>query len=91
MELLARAIIAAPSEAKLKEFAGKAPDRWAQSVTQLAKLSGFSEKIEVVKDIHHWIHNASDADLMKKNIELERQLLELKGEAIEVVKEDDDK
>ena len=36
-----------PTSKAIQAFANKAPDRYWQSVTQAAKLAGFSEKLEV--------------------------------------------
>ena len=37
----------APSVADIHRFAKKAPDRWAQMVTMMAKLSGFRDQVDV--------------------------------------------
>jgi hypothetical protein len=37
----------APDPESILAFANKAPDRWAQAVTMLAKLYGFTEKLDI--------------------------------------------
>lgn len=45
-EVLALCIGATPTQKRLIEFADEYPDRWAAMMGQLAKLAGYSEKIE---------------------------------------------
>lgn len=47
MEMLAEALHEKPTPSAIKAFADKQPDRFAQYVTQIAKLSGFNDKLEV--------------------------------------------
>jgi len=49
---LVKVLTASPNKKAIKEFASKYPDRWAQTVAILARLSGFNEQIEVLKDVH---------------------------------------
>jgi hypothetical protein len=65
-----------PSLDDIKSFAKKYPDRHAQSVAIFARLSGYHEKVQVDIDnnIHVWIKNASDSELLAKVAELESQL-----------------
>jgi hypothetical protein len=63
-----------PDLESLKEFANKAPDRWAQSVAIMAKNSGYSEKHTVEHNHTLLIAQLSDADLFARLRELEGQL-----------------
>lgn len=47
IEILAAGLLNSPSNKAVKKLADKSPDRYAQYITQMAKLSGYSEKIEV--------------------------------------------
>ena len=64
---LSRFLLAKPTMPKIRTFAGRYPDRWAQGVMILAKLSGFSEKIDlaVTGSIAH-VHLLSDVELEKR-------------------------
>jgi len=61
---LARFLCASPDAKHLKEWAEKYPDKWANAVAALAKLAGYSEKIEIDRtgSIHH-LESLSDAHL----------------------------
>ena len=65
-----------PSLDDIKAFAKKYPDRHAQSVAIFARLSGYSEKIQVDVDnnFNVWIKNVSDSELRAKIAELRLQL-----------------
>ena len=69
---LARFLLASPSIPKIRQFAGQYPDRWAQGVMILAKLSGFTEKIDVgvTGSIAH-VHLLSDVALEKMIVDLQ--------------------
>lgn len=55
-----------PSNAALRAFARKSPDRWAQGVAIFARLSGYTEK----KQVHHTgllaIAHMSDAEIERE-------------------------
>jgi len=53
-----------PTPDSIKKFADKSPDRWAQAIAIMARLTGFSEKIEVSQTITHVIAEKSDSDLL---------------------------
>ncbi len=64
-ELLEVFLKAAPTSKEVAEVARRAPDRFVQAVTMLAKLSGFHEKMRV--DHTHIVMELtqlSDAELM---------------------------
>lgn len=64
-----------PTPEKIKRFADKWPDRWGQLVAIFARLSGFSEKTEVVNvNVLTVIKNASDSELLEKISELETRI-----------------
>lgn len=66
-----------PSDAALRNFARKSPDRWAQAVAIFARLTGYTEK----KQVHHTgllaIAHMSDA-------EIERELMAIEAEPLKV-------
>lgn len=64
-EELSKALSAGPTEASIKKFANKHPDKWAQMLIMLGKMSGYSEKSEhtVNNNIFVKIANCSDAEL----------------------------
>ena len=62
---------AAPSEASLARFAEEYPDRWGVLVSTLARTGGFSDKTEVIGNIHVTVHQMSDAELKQRIQELE--------------------
>jgi hypothetical protein len=47
LQELARWLDAGPTDQDLRTLAAKSGDRWAQGVTQLAKLAGFAERVEL--------------------------------------------
>lgn len=65
--LLAELIEAKPTKDNVRIFAEKYPDRWAQAVTQVAKLAGYSERIDVhasgLAGLVQELLGLSDADL----------------------------
>lgn len=62
--LLARFLVAAPTEGAIAEQAEKHPDRWAQSTAIVARLGGFNEKLEVEGSLSLSIQGLSDAQLL---------------------------
>lgn len=62
-DLLARFLVAAPTEEAIAQQAEKHPDRWAQSTVIVARLGGFSEKLEVEGSLSMRIEGLSDAQL----------------------------
>lgn len=80
--LLATLLACAPDEDSLREFARKHPDRWAQSLAIAGRLAGYGDNTRAVEN--NWyiqINNLSDADLMARLAELQRQLQDLPGVA----------
>jgi hypothetical protein len=65
-----------PSLDDIKIFSKKHPDRHAQSVAIFARLSGYSEivQVDINNNFHVWVNNASDAELLAKRAELDAQL-----------------
>lgn len=75
---LSRFVAANPSRAKIREFAEKYPDRWAQGVAIMARLAGFSDKVDVsVSGLVQHVRALSDIDLDKRLREIEDQLLQV--------------
>ena len=66
-ELLEIFLKAAPTSEEVAEVARRAPDRYVQGVTMLAKLSGFHEKMQVDHNHSHKVMalmQLSDSELM---------------------------
>ena len=66
-ELLEIFLKAAPTSEEVAEVARRAPDRYVQGVTMLAKLSGFHEKMQVDHNHTHKVMalmQLSDSELM---------------------------
>lgn len=55
-----------PTMEAIMAFANKSPDRWAQAVTMLAKLAGYSEKIEIEENVNINVRTKSDAELIQE-------------------------
>lgn len=55
-----------PTMEAIKGFADKSPDRWAQAVTMMARLAGYSEKLEVTENININVRNKSDAEILQE-------------------------
>ena len=65
-EVMARFLDCAPSDSAIAEQAEKHPDRWAQSAAIIARLSGYTEKLEVEGSIVHKISDLSDSALLER-------------------------
>jgi hypothetical protein len=66
-----------PNEMSLQEFADKHPDRWAGAISTFARISGFTEKTEVVGDINVHIHQMGDAQIQDRLAQLQAELVDL--------------
>ena len=72
-DFLANLLGAAPDAETLKEWAQKSPDRFAQALAIAGRLSGYTEKAEVVN--HHLDYSdMSDSALMEAAAQLEAEL-----------------
>jgi hypothetical protein len=67
-----------PSEDAILAQATKHPERWAQGLTMLGRLSGYTEKLEVdvAGEIHH-LHQLSDLELEAELVRLQARLDQL--------------
>lgn len=70
---LARLLDCSPTDAALRKFAKKSPDRWAQAISILSKLSGFSEKHITEHNVNVVIATLSDAELNDRLLMLEHK------------------
>mgnify|MGYP003139303123 CR=1 FL=1 len=66
-----------PNEMSLQEFADKHPDRWASAISTFAKISGFTEKTEVIGNINVNIHQMGDAQIQDRLAQLKAELIEM--------------
>ena len=66
LRVLADFLECQPTMEAIRAFANKSPDRWAQAVTMIARLSGYNETLEVKNDIMVNIRGKSDAALLKE-------------------------
>ena len=83
MERAAQFLANAPRDNKIKAWAEKYPDRWAQSVAVFARLSGYTEKTESLNtSLHIAISGLSDGDLLARLDALRSQLTDNKPPAL---------
>lgn len=73
-DVLSRLIEAEPDVGSVREFAKKYPDRWAQSLAIIGRLSGFNEKLEVETNIAVNVTQMSDSELLSQLAELDEKL-----------------
>lgn len=73
--LLEDFIFSAPDRDSIQKFANRAPDRWANALSAVARLSGYKDEIDITQNIHHQISQMSDADLLEhlRNAERDAQ------------------
>src|SRR5512145_2652289 len=64
--LLARLLGCAPTDAAIDAIAQKNPDRWAQMLAIVARLAGYTEKLDVNAQLDVSLHDLSDAELMAR-------------------------
>lgn len=72
LELLAAWMECAPSLEAIEAFAIKKPDLWVKAMTDLAKISGYSEKQETIHTIR--VDQLSDSQLEDRARELAERL-----------------
>jgi len=77
VEVLAHLVGATPDPDALQAFADQYPDRWANAIGTLARLSGYHDKLVVEGNINVDIQTMGDADLMKELKETNRRLKDL--------------
>jgi hypothetical protein len=65
---------AAPDADTIRAAAKKSPDRWAQGLTLLGKLAGYSEKLEMDLSGHVDVRRLSDLELDAKIAVLRSQI-----------------
>ena len=72
---LAKVLECQPKSAKLQVFADKYPDRWAQTAAIFGRLTGYSDKTEIVNvSVLAIVKNASDSELLSRISEIESRL-----------------
>jgi hypothetical protein len=71
-QLLARVMNCAPDRDSLEAFAKRNPDRWIKGVADLARLSGYADKIEIETTVN--INLMSDSEVERKLLEITRML-----------------
>lgn len=74
-DALGKFLQATPDTATLEAWAKQKPDRWAQSLAIVARLSGYTDKLEIEGTINN-VHTLSDAELL-------RRAQELRGDTVE--------
>ena len=77
LEELGKMLASGPSEADVRAFARRNPEKWASACATLAKLGGFSEKQEVALTVIGQAHLLSDRQLVERAEEIEKRLLVL--------------
>ena len=73
-EVLARFLECAPSDEAIAAQAEAHPDRWSQSLAIVARLSGYTEKLEIEGSISHNINGLSDLELQLRIAELSSKM-----------------
>ena len=72
---LARILDCEPTPENIKKFAAKQPDRWGQLAAMFARMSGFTDKTEIVNvSVLAIVKNASDSELLSRISEIEGRL-----------------
>ena len=74
IDTLAYVIGFQPTPVALRDFADKHPDRWANALSTLARLSGFHDKVEVENNINITIGKMGDAELEEQLADVQKQL-----------------
>ena len=77
-KVLVKFILASPTQKAIKEFAQKYPDRWSQAITMIAKLRGYSERVEhdVTINIRTRLQAMGDAQLRAYAAELKLKIID---------------
>ena len=70
-EKLASFMDAGPNERQVKRWAKKNPDRWGQLIAIFARLTGYSEKVQVDNNILVKILHMSDSEVDQELAKLE--------------------
>lgn len=82
--VLVDAMANGPSQRALREFAEKAPDRWAQFVTMMAKLGGYRPDAKVeIGNIFIQAKEMSDAELSLRVQQMMDSMKLIEGKAVE--------
>jgi hypothetical protein len=84
MDVLAKLLHCAPDEATLTAFADEHPDRWANAISQFAKMSGFHDKMEITNNVNVLIGQMGDAQLLHAWEESQKNILDLAPEEIKI-------
>lgn len=66
LEVLAEGLGCKPDPESLHRFANRFPDRWAQYIAIMARLFGFTEKLEIANSLTINIQQMSDSQLLEK-------------------------
>ena len=74
VEILAELMQCVPEPKQLQEFANKHPDRWANAIGTISRLSGYHDKLEIKGNIFLEVHSMGDAELMKSIEEVNKQI-----------------
>lgn len=75
---------AAPTEEDIKEWAKTRPDRWAQGLSIVGRMAGYTDKLEIEGSVHHSIQNLSDAEILQRLRDLRADQDAIEGECAEV-------
>lgn len=65
-EILARTLGRQPSDDSLEDLAERYPEKWANYVSTIAKLSGYHDKLEVDANLAVQVQHMSDAELQQR-------------------------
>ncbi len=82
IDVLERFLAGCPDYAAIKLFAQTYPDKWAHSLTAIARLAGYHDQLEVGGTIDVRIRKMSDSELLAEQIKLIQQL---KAEGVNIL------
>ena len=74
VEILSELVQGIPTLENIQSFANDHPDRWANCVNTMAKLSGYHEKLEIEGNVMLDVNRMGDAQLLAKLEELGEQI-----------------
>lgn len=79
IDLLAAWMECAPDPEAIVDFADAHPDRWANALSSIGKLAGFTEKKEIELDINLNVRTLSDSQLEDRLAQLKSKLIEMEA------------
>lgn len=85
VEILADVMGCAPTQKAMEIFANESPDKWSKMVETFARLSGYSDKVEINKNIHMTIQALGDTDLVEEIARIEGEIVQLRADEWDIL------